>query len=283
MDTEERVKKFGFSYSSTDTYNTCALQFREVNWYKNVPGSTNAAAERGTVMHDEFEHCILDDTDYSMPEYQWVLDEFRDQTGLKMAEMKLAIDINWKPCPYDWDEETQGERPVQLFYRGKIDFTCLNGTHAMVSDLKTGKRKFKTPKPFERWLINKHEDGMAKAPQMQANARQANDYALLVFIHFPQIETMTFRFVWSDVDEVTEDVFNFSRIDDRKNMVKTMRHTPLAIQLSAQEDNWTPNPGGLCYQWCDVPKSTCRFHGMRYGDIKKLLDKEAEERRDGQD
>ncbi len=260
------------SYSSTDEFNTCANRYHKIRVLKHYKSSSGAAAERGTQMHEEFEDCVNLECDFSDPQYQWVLDDFRSDTGLKMAEMALAIDVDWKPCPPEIvDEEGKTRLNPDAWYIGKIDFTCINGTHAKVRDLKTGKRKFKDPDDSTRWLIHRHRTGMATAPQMQANARQANDYALLTFLHFPSIMTMDFSFVWSDVEGVKEDVFEFDRERDYSTMVDTMRAIPLRIKEAEDQDNWEYNPSGLCFEYC--PVISCPYYGRRYSQIKKMLAK----------
>lgn len=268
------VKPIRFSYSSTDQFNTCPIKFQKINWLREYRGSSNAAAERGTQMHDEYENCILDDTDYSIVEYQWVLDRFRALTGLKIPEMQLAINHEWEPTPYDFGKDPDGKSisNPDAFYCGKIDFTCLNGTHADVWDLKTGKRKMKEPKPYETWLLKRHEDGMREAPKMLANARQASEYVLLIFHHFPEVETVQFKFIWSDVDGIEEDVYNFEKERDLEDLHKTMLATPTQIYHAIENDDWKPNPSGLCSKWCEV--EDCQFHGKYYSEIKKMLAKE---------
>lgn len=231
------------SYSSTSAYQTCPWQYKQVNFMRAFVSESNEAAERGTVMHEHLEVCVDEDTEYPQAEYQWILDDFRAQTGLKIPEMKLAIDRDW--CPVDYADP-------RAWYRGMIDLTCINGAHANVSDLKTGKRKFRDPLSFESWLIERHEGGIETAPQMQANARQAADYALLVFLHFPAIETMDFRFIWSDVPGVKEDLFKFKRSRDSRKLLKTMLATPSLIEHSVEHDEWEYRPSGLCNGFCPV-------------------------------
>lgn len=264
------------SYSSTNMFNTCQGKWQNIKWLKRYKSTSGPAADRGVVMHDEFEHCVLDDTDYSIAHYQWILDDFRAQTGLKIPEMQLAIDSNWEPTPYDLGEDENGdiiENP-DVFYCGKIDFTCINGTHANVSDLKTGKRKMKEPAPYERWLIKRHTDGMREAPKMLDNARQASEYTLLIAHHFPAIKTIDFKFKWSDVDGITEDLYEFDLERDSKDLHETMLATPSKMQYAIDNDEWTLNPSGLCRNYCEV--ESCKYHGKYWSDIKQML---AEERR----
>ena len=262
------------SYSSTDKFNTCQVAYQKINWLKTYRSESGAAAIRGTQMHEEYEQCVLDDTDYSIADYQWVLDDFRAQTGLKIPEMQLAIDSHWEPTPYDLGKDEEGKTipNPDAFYCGIIDFTCINGTHANVDDLKTGKRKMKDPKPYETWLLDRHEDGMKEAPKMLANARQASEYTLLIFHHFPKIETIDFRFIWSDVEGITEDVYHFDKERDSLNLHETMLATPTKIQHAIENDEWVPNPSGLCRQYCEV--ETCKYHGKYWSEIKKMLAKE---------
>lgn len=265
-------ENYKFSYSSTDTYRTCANQFHKVHWLKIFSdGDPHPQAVRGDIMHTEFENCVNQDTDYSDPQYQWVLDEFRAKTGLKIAEQKLAINADWEPTPYDLGKDPEGKiiPNPDAWYRGKVDFTVINGTHADVDDAKTGKRKFKMPASYETWLLERHETGMKTAPEMQANARQGCEYALLIFLHFPEIQTIRFRFVWTDCEDTREDVFNYDRQRDYDDLIRTILATPRDILESDSTDTWDTNPSGLCANNCCVV--SCEFHGMPYWKIKKRL------------
>ena len=244
------------SYSSTGTYETCAHKYEQII-HLRIPeyqDTDNAQNIRGSEMHEEFETCVNEDTDYSDPQYQWILDRFRGRTGLKIAEMQLAINRAWKPCDY---------KDKNAWYRGKIDFTTINGTHAWVDDLKTGKRRFKSPGDELRWLQDRHVHGRAPLKEdvkylpdpddyVLANARQASDYALMIFAHFPEIQTQDFSFVWSDVKGVDFDTFSFERGRDMKNLLKTMLYLPTKIEKSIKTDSWEPTPNFLCKGWCSV-------------------------------
>ena len=258
-----------FSYSATNTYNTCPVQFKSINWLKEFRSDSNAAAERGSIMHEKLEHAINDDTDW-MEDYEWILRDFREETGLKVAEMKLAIDRHWAPTPYNlgYDDDGKEIKNPDAFYRGIIDMTVLNGTHAVVTDLKTGKQRFKECPPYETWLIDRHTEGMRYAPKILANARQANDYALLTFHHLPSIKTMDFKFVWSDVEGVAYDVFEFDRLRDNDNMHETIMATPRKIIHDINHDSWEPNPSGLCRKWCSV--LSCPYNGKSFSEITRM-------------
>jgi hypothetical protein len=267
-------KNIFHSYSSTDTYNTCPEQWRSIKWLKKFEGKSNPAAERGSLMHEDLETCLIEDTKYPIAEYRWILDNFRKLSGLKIPEIKLAINHNWEPTDYNLGYTENGmEIPnPEGFYRGAIDLTCINGTHANVWDLKTGKRKMKEPKPYERWLLDRHTEGMIEAPKMLVNARQASEYALMIFHHFPEIKTIEFKFIWSDVEDYTEDVYHFDKERDTVNLHETMLATPTKIQYSMDNDLWEPNPSGLCSKWCEV--EDCEYHGKYWSEIKKMQQRE---------
>jgi hypothetical protein len=248
-----------FSYSNTDAYNTCALQWQEVVWLKKHPSGTNEAAERGTMMHQWLEDCIKDGSAYPEDKYQWILDDVRSEVGLVMPEMKLAINDEWEPTTFFADD---------VFYRAIIDVTILNGHTAKVRDLKTGKRRFKKPDVKDRWLIKQHDTGVRYAPDMLTNARQANDYALMIFLHYHYIKEIEFSFVWSDADE-QYDHYYFDRETHEKQMLATLLNTPRKIIESLETDNFPPNPSGLCYAHC--PVKDCDYNGKRWAEIKKVL------------
>ena len=258
-----------FSYSGTNTYKTCPTMFQKINYLKTFKSETHPAALRGSIMHEELEQAINEDTMWD-PEYDWILEDFRSDTGLKMAEMKLAIDNHWRPTPYNlgYDEEGKEIKNPEVFYCGIIDMTVLNGSHAIVRDLKTGKRRFEEAKDYDRWMLDNHDKGMQYAPKILSNARQANDYALLTMHHFPSIKTMDFAFVWSDVEGVKYDWFHFDRSKDDENMHKTMLAIPRKIQKSVMSDEWEPNPSGLCRLHC--PVVSCKYNGKSMGQITKM-------------
>jgi len=137
---------------------------------------------------------------------------------------------------------------------------------------KTGKRKMKEPKSYETWLLDRHTEGMVEAPKMLANARQASEYALLIFHHFPEIKTIEFKFIWSDVEGRTEDVYHFDKERDTVNLHETMLATPTKIQYSMDNDLWEPNPSGLCGKYCEV--EDCEYHGKYWSEIKKMQQRE---------
>lgn len=262
MGTKDPTRTLQFSYSSTGSYKTCPRQFKHLNLRGDYQSPEHPATIRGSEMHDSLEDAINYGTDYEYHDYQWILDDFREQTGLKVPEMQLGTDINWNAVAYDHEDS---------WYRGKIDMTCINGTHADVTDLKTGKRRIEVASEFEKWLIPLHEQGMKTAPKILANARQASDYALLIFLHFEELETITFRFVWSDVEGIPYDTFNFDRTRDLPNLSKTLLYLPTLILRSQKLDDFPPNPSGLCYQHCPVSRDECEYVGMRWREIQKKL------------
>lgn len=261
------------SYSSTGTYATCQEQYHQINWLR-VPeyqSTDNEQNIRGSEMHDEVERCILEDDDYRLPDplhphedYNWMLEDFRSLTGLKIPEMQLAINKAWRPCDY---------KDPHAFYRGKVDLTCINGTHMNVQDLKTGKRKFEETKEYTAWLPARwtgvapdmkdygwlqKKRKLEGLPELKAEdmvmgySRQASEYALMMFCHFPQVETIDFSFIWSNIAGVTTDDFQFQRERDIERMMETMLYLPAQIANSIETDTWTRTKSGLCNGHCSV-------------------------------
>lgn len=223
-------------------------------------------------MHDHVENCILDDTEYTLPDelhpdedYNWILEDFRALTGLKIPEMQLAIDMAWQPTPYALGKDGEGKtiQNPKAWYRGKVDLTCINGDHMWVRDLKTGKRKWYSAEDYTRWLQSRHVKGRQPTKEetkwlpdptdtVLANARQASEYALLMFLHFPHIKTINFGFIWSNVEGVREDIYEFDQDRDKEQLLKTMLHLPTKIEESIQTDVWPMRKTGLCNGWCPV-------------------------------
>jgi hypothetical protein len=206
------------SFSSTSTYETCAHRYQQVNLLKVYKDAEHPAGQIGTEIHKSFELALETDSEVESEhgDYNEVMEYVRSFPGLKIPEMRLAIDRAWKPCDFFDDK---------VWYSGIVDVTIINGTQATVFDYKTGKHRLK--------------------------ARQANDNALMLFLHYPFIEDVHFEFLWVKAG-VEPDVFDYNRERDSQSMLETILDIPEQIEASDKEDDWPTTKSGLCNGWCPV-------------------------------
>lgn len=218
------MTKLSHSFSSTSTFETCPKQFHEVRILKNVVYKPGAEALRGTKLHAKWEEALDNDFDVG-PDYQFVLDYVRKFTGLKVAERKLAINHEFKPC--DWFAP-------DVFYRAIVDVMIFNGDKIVTIDYKTGKYR---PKP-----------------------RQGQEQVLLAMLHFPHIQEGESIFLWTDAEPApTRNTYH--RVKDGKRMMEDILEIPNAIQASFDSDNWPEQKSGLCARHC--PVVDCQYNGSR--------------------
>ena len=145
-----------------------------------IPGSTNAAASRGSAIHDMLENYVngtLDETEInwslmkSNVYHQNLINTFRKdyEVGLVIPELKYAITKNLNPCK--WDSKI-------MWHRGAIDvvlFKDSNKKQAVLFDYKTGSNN--------KTVVHKS---------------QLMLYALMMFILYPQLEDISASPIYLD-------------------------------------------------------------------------------------
>jgi CRISPR/Cas system-associated exonuclease Cas4 (RecB family) len=145
------------------------------------------------------------------------LPEGRALPGEKLCEEKYALDRNFQPT--DWKS---------AWTRGIGDLVVLNKDKALVADYKTGKRK-----PTE----------------------QLDLYALYVFAHEPQVQTVSTNFVWlkdKRVDRQTR------QREEVPIIWQSFLPRVAKLESSYERDRWPARTSGLCNGWC--PVTSCEFN-----------------------
>jgi hypothetical protein len=113
--------------------------------------------------------------------------------------------------------EPTGWWDADAWLRSKIDVLVLYKDKAHVLDWKTGKRR--------------------------VDFMQLELFALQVFKHFPEINTVNSTFVW--LKEKSIDSEQFTR-DQAPDMWRTLLDKIRRIELSLEKDKWPARPSGLC-------------------------------------
>jgi CRISPR/Cas system-associated exonuclease Cas4 (RecB family) len=213
------MKPRPWTYSHLDQFETCPRRFHEVKIAKKFTEPPSEHIKWGNEVHAAFEKRVLDG--YPLPDgmKQWeaIATKLASLPGEKYVEKKMAIDKAFKPSDY-W----------QSWSRGQPDLLVVSKQKAAVLDYKTGKRK-----PTE----------------------QLDLYALYVFAHFPEVDSVDTAFVWLKDKKI-----------DRKTITRAevpmtwQAFLPRVAKLESayERESWPARPSGLCKGWC--PVASCEHH-----------------------
>lgn len=149
------------------------------------------ASERGTTIHLKGEGYLKGDIPQPTKEYKGFKDEMKELKRLgAVAELEMALDVNWEPCDYD-----QYNKTGKVMYRAKLDASVVveeDDSHVMyIIDYKTGK------------VYDDHE-------------KQANDYAACAYEHFPEVDKFVVEFWYLDQNTLGDSPFEYSRSAAKK-------------------------------------------------------------------
>lgn len=210
-----------WSFSSMSTFTSCPKKYYHLKIAKDVQDTTGEAALWGDRVHKALEARLRDKV--PLPEefeqYKAYADRIESGSGDMYVEQQLAITKDMEPC--DWESEL-------AWCRGIVDVLHLNGTTARVLDHKTGKRK--------------------------SDSKQLALFALLVFYHYPQIETCKTMFAWLKSEQ--KDVAVYTR-KDIPELWAMFANDIAAYNWAFENDKWIPRTSGLCNGWC--PVTSCHF------------------------
>lgn len=212
-----------WSFSALNNFITCPNQYYEVKVLKNYADEPGEVALWGTYVHKCIENFIMRGTPF--PEnvlvyVPQVMEAFGDTaTEIFAAEMPMSLDKKLKPC--DWDK---------AWVRGIIDLLKVDTDVAKAVDWKLGKIK--------------------------PDSKQLKLFALLVFYHHPEVNTVYTSFEWLQFKQRTAEVYTRDQIP----MLWSAFTGDLRQYVTAfKTDTWQKRQSGLCRNYC--PVKTCEHCG----------------------
>lgn len=153
--------------------------------------------------------------------YRGYLEEIAARKGTMLVEQQLAIDKKLQPC--DWFAK-------DVWMRGIIDVLHIDGNIAYILDHKTGKQK--------------------------DDPRQLKLFALLAFIHHPNVNVCKTEFRWLKTGAITAAVyFRHQEAELWEEMLPDL----LRYRMAFKHEMFVPRQSGLCKQWCAVVQ--CEYNG----------------------
>ncbi len=222
------MRKFAWSYSALTSFETCPWRYYLTRVTKEVQEPETEVLRWGNQVHQAFEDYVKSGGEVNPP-YDWfqkwkpVADKILTKDGDIYAEYEAAITEDFEPCGW-WDKEA--------WCRGKFDVVVVNGDEALVLDYKTGKRR--------------------------PDSDQLKLFALLAFIHFPEVQKVKTSFVWLKAGGT--DSAEYTR-DQASELWPEFIHRVQRMQHALKTMSLKKNQSGLCRNWCPVPKNKCEFSG----------------------
>lgn len=214
--------KLTHSFSSIKQFENCPKRYYHQRIEKSVKDPGGEAAIYGEQVHKALEDRVKEKKPLppALKKHEEIAVTLESIPGAQVfAEQELVLTKDFTPTGW-WDEDA--------WIRSKLDVLVIKGSHVLVGDYKTGKRK---PDPFQLDL-----------------------FALQAFCHYEQAQTVHASFWWLK-DDAT-DTFKYSR-KEMPRLKNNMQYKIDRIEAALEHDNWPAKPSGLC-PYCPC-KDFCEF------------------------
>lgn len=216
------MSKLSFSHTALKDFANCPLAFQHKRVLKDVAFVQGPEAKWGEEVHKHFENRVKHQTPlpFTLSQFEPILSQFDG----KRCEVELQMAVNDKLQPVEWFAD-------DAWIRGIADvMVWLDDKTLWIGDYKTGKRR----PDFDQLQL----------------------FSLLVWQHYPEIETCKTSFIW--IKDKKIDTETYQRADANQMWEKVM--TKIRRVYKAHEVGvWPANPTGLC-GWCDVKKQLgCQY------------------------
>lgn len=211
------------SFSSINTYYTCAKQYQLTYVSKVIPYQETDATRWGTAVHLALEEYCRDSKPFSDATrmFKPYGDKIISLPGDKYYEREMALDSGFNPVPFDSPD---------AMLRGIVDVLVICGDKALVNDWKTGKVK--------------------------PDSDQLKLFAGFVMEHYPEVQSVKTIYTWLAHKKTTVETYTRADLPAIWNhfMPKLGK-----IRQSYEQDRWIPKTSGLCNGWCGATRQHCEF------------------------
>lgn len=212
-----------WSHSNIKLFETCPRKFHAEKIEKLYPYRETEQTRYGNEVHKALELYVKDGQPLGkFQHHQPVVDALLKIKGEKLAEQKHTLNARLKPT---------GWFAKDAWLRGIADLLIINGKRAFVVDYKTGSDKYPDQDQLELM-------------------------ALLVFQHYPEVETVKAGLLFLRTNLFVKAVYNKK---DRTAMWAKWGKRYKLYKLAHEKGNFPPKPNGFCRSWC--PVEHCEYHG----------------------
>ena len=200
------------SYSSLKLYENCPYRYYHQRIAKTVVDKGGEASQHGERVHKHLEDRLRDKVDLpqELKHIEPLVNSFENLSagGDIFAELEMTLTKDLTPTSW-WGEDA--------WMRSKLDVYIVKNNKSVVADWKTGKRR---PDFFQLEL-----------------------FALQVFAHYQEVQSVTSSFVW--IKDMAMDKQTFTRNDTPRLWDKVLGKVQ-RIEQSVTYENWPAKPSGLC-------------------------------------
>jgi len=200
------------SYSSLKLYENCPYRYYHQRIAKTVVDKGGEASQHGERVHKHLEDRLRDKVDLpqELKHVEPLVNSFENLSagGDMFAELEMTLTKDLTPTSW-WGEDA--------WMRSKLDVYIVKNNKSVVADWKTGKRR---PDFFQLEL-----------------------FALQVFAHYQEVQSVTSSFVW--IKDMAMDKQTFTRNDTPRLWDKVLGKVQ-RIEQSVTYENWPAKPSGLC-------------------------------------
>lgn len=216
-----------WSYTSLDSFTTCPRRHKLVRLTRQVADPPGESARHGNEVHKAIERAITGQAVLpdKYKQYGPLVMKCAGAQGERLVEFKWGVSKNFQPVSY-WDPN--------VWSRGVIDFGVINGDTATVIDWKTGKPK--------------------------NDSDQLRLFAAATFVAKPYVNTVHTGYAWLAHDKLTVETYRREQLAEL--WVDFIARVNRMVSAN-DNDDFPPQPSGLCRKHCPVPKSLCEFSGRQ--------------------
>ena len=217
--------KYTWSYSSISLFQQCPQKYYRLRVKKDITEPPAAHLDYGKEVHKAAEDYVCNDKSLD-PKYTFIkpaLDAFKLLPGMKLCEYEMGLTKDFQPC---------GFFDPQVWFRGIADLLIIDGNHAHLVDYKTGKSS------------------------QYADTKQLELLALLVFKHFPHVQTIKAGLVFVVAEDLVKAAYAHEIQEEAwaKWLPEIQR-----LEKALENDVWNARPNFTCRKFC--PVLDCEHNG----------------------
>ena len=217
--------KYTWSYSSISLFQQCPRKYYRLRVVKDIVEPEQQHLIYGTEVHEAAENYVCKDKGLD-PKYAFLkptLDALKTLPGMKLCEYEMGITKEFKPCGF-YDEN--------VWFRGIADLLVIDGNRAHLIDYKTSKSS------------------------QYADRKQLELLALLVFKHFPHVESIKAGLVFVVAEDLVKAAY--TQEVQEKAWAKWLPEIQ-RLEKALKTDVWNPVPNFTCRKFC--PVLDCEHNG----------------------
>lgn len=209
-----------WSFSALKNFKGCRRRYYHEKVVGDAVQEPNEATNYGSLFHEAAENYLTRGTPvppefaYSVP----LLDSLKAAPGELFSELDISLRADYSPCT--------AEDPF-VWYKGFADVVILDREkkRAMVGDFKTGNSAY-------------------------ADLDQLEIYALAIFRHFPEIETVRGMLLFTKPGKEKAISKTFTKAESESKWLKWIADLD-QIRRARDLNAWPASPSGLC-KFCPV-------------------------------